>query len=121
MYQAPQWGKATRKTASGATVLATGISTVAGVNLIGIAVHASVTGNTLIQLWAGTTATATAAGLPITGVITFVSATATGIMAVRGGLQRYMPIPAYASGGLCLNTTGDSTDITIYWNPSTGG
>lgn len=109
MYEAPLIGKSTRKTASGATVLATGISTVGGANLIGVMVNASVTGNTLIQLWAGITATATTAGVPITGIITFVSGTAK---------ASYMPIPAYCSGGVCINTTGDCTDITLFWNPA---
>lgn len=117
MYQAPNWGTGTRKTASGATVLSTGVSTVGGVNLIGIAVHASVTGNTLVQLWAGITATSTAAGVPLTGIITFASGTATGLTS----LYRYLPVPAFASGGLCINTTGDTTDITLFWNPSSGG
>ena len=109
MYKAPLIGKSTRKTASGATVLATGISTVGGANLIGIMVNGSVSGRTLIQVWAGTTATATSAGVPITGVLTFAS----GSPAVR-----YMPVPAYCSGGVCLNTTGDCTDITLFWNPA---
>ena len=117
MYQAPQFGTGTRKTASGATVLATGVSTVGGVNLIGVMVHASVTGNTLLQLWAGTTATATAAGSALTGVITFASGTATALSA----LVRYMSIPAFASGGLAINCTGDTTDITLFWNPSGEG
>ena len=91
-------------------MLATGVSTVGGVNLIGVAVHASVTGNTLLQLWAGTTATATAAGVALTGLMTFVSASP--------ARQQYLPIPAYCSGGLALNCTGDTTDITLYWNPA---
>lgn len=115
MYQSPGYGRSTRKTASGATVLATGISTVGGANLLGIAVNASVTGTTVVQLWAGTTATATAAGVPITGLITFVSATATGLTTP---IHRYMPVPAYCSGGLTINTTGDNTDITLFWNPA---
>lgn len=117
MFEAALIGRGTRKTASGATVLATGVSTVGGVNLIGVMVHASVTGNTLLQLWAGTTATATAAGVAITGVITFASGTATGLDA----LVRYMPIPAFCSGGLAINCTGDTTDITLFWNPAGEG
>lgn len=110
-------GRGTRKTASGATVLATGISTVGGANLIGIAVHASVTGNTLVQLWAGTTATSTATGVAITGVITFASGTATGLTS----LYRYLAVPAFCSGGLAINCTGDTTDITLFWNPAGEG
>ena len=117
MYQAPMIGRSTRKTVSGATVLTTitASPTVGGINLIGIMVNASVTGNTLIQLWAGVTATTTAAGAPITGIITFVSATATGLTTP---INRYLSIPAYCSGGLAINTTGDSTDITLFWNPA---
>lgn len=114
MYVAPLIGKGTRKTASGATVLSTGIAATGGANLIGIMVHATVTGNTKIQLWAGTTATATSAGVPITGIMTFASGTATGLTS----LARYLPVPAYCSGGLCINTSGDCTDITLFWNPA---
>lgn len=116
MYESSLIGNATRKTVSGATVLATGVSTVGGVHLIGVSVHASSTGNTLLQLWAGTTATSTAAGVPITGIITFTS----GATSMWGERTKYLPIPAFASGGLCLNCTGDTTDITLYWNPAQG-
>ena len=119
MYQAPMIGRATRKTVAGATVLATltASPTVGGINLIGIMTHATVTGNTIVQLWAGVTATSTAAGTPITGLITFVSATATG---VKDNFAQFMPVPAYCSGGLCINTSGDNTDITLFWNPASG-
>lgn len=110
-------GTATRKTVAGATVLATGVSTVGSVHLIGIMVHASVTGNTTIQLWAGTTATSTAAGVPISGVMTFTSAATS----LYGDRVKYLPFPARASGGLCLNTAGDTVDVTLYWNPGAIG
>lgn len=115
MEGTPAFGIARRLTVAGATVLATGISTVGGANLIGILCNASVTGNTTIQLWAGTTATATAAGLALCGVLTFVSATATGLTR----LGAYLPFPAYASGGLAINIGGDADpDLTLFWNPA---
>lgn len=107
----PLYGRTRRLTVAGATVLATGISTVGGANLIGIMCNATVNGATTIQLWAGVTATATAAGVPISGVITFVSG--------RSPLGTYLEFPAYASGGVAINVGGDADpDLTLYWNPA---
>lgn len=111
----PVFGRGRRLTVAGATVLATGISSVGGAQLIGIMCHASVTGATTIQLWAGTTATGTAAGVALCGVLTFVSATATG----TARLGQFIPFPGYASGGCAINIGGDaSPDLTLYWNPA---
>ena len=110
MFEANQVGRSTRLTVAGVTV----ISTVGSVAIIGVCNNASVTGATTIQIWAGTTATATAAGVPVTGVVTFISGTATGLPCTR-----YLQIPAFCSSGAVVNIAGDaSPDLTLYWNPT---
>ena len=109
MYEASPIGLTRRLNVAGATV----ISTVNSL-LIGVMNNASVTGKTTIQLWAGTTATSTAAGLTLTGVITFVSATATAL-----ACGQFFRVPGYASGGCCVNIAGDANpDLTLFWNPA---
>ena len=112
MYQTNQVGIAKRITAAGVTA----ISTVANVGIVGIACTPSVTGATTIQIWAGVTATNTAAvgsaGSAITGVITFASGTGVAVLA------QYLRVPAYCSGGAIVNVAGDANpDITLFWNP----
>ena len=113
MYEANQAGRAVRITTAGVTVIGSSNG-----NILGVICTPSVTGATTIQLFAGLTATATAAvgsgGKILTGVVTFVSATATAL-----SLARYLDIPAYCSGGALINIAGDANpDITLFWNPA---
>ena len=115
MYKAPLIGRTQRFAAADTTVIGQVSSTVAAqpnINLIGVQANFTVSDQTTIQIWAGTTATATAAGVPITGLLTF--ATATG-----SPVNRFIPVPAYCSGGAVVNIAGQS-DVTIYWNPAGG-
>jgi hypothetical protein len=110
MYEAPLIGRRWSLTAADTTVVGSVSSTVAvqpTMNLIGILANMTVPDQTTIQLWAGTTATATANGKPLTGVITFTTA----------GGTKFLPVPAYCSGGLVVNVAGAS-DITLFWNPA---
>lgn len=114
MFQAPAIGSTQRIVAADTTVVGRVSSTVAvqpNINFLGVMVQMTVADKTTFQLWAGTTATATAAGVPITGIVTF---------ATGSGLARYMPIPAYCSGGACVNITGQA-DVTLFWNPAGRG
>ena len=113
MYKAPLIGRTQRFAAANTTVVGFVSSTVTGqpnINFLGVMVQMSVADKTTFQLWAGTTATATTAGVPLTGVVTF---------ATGSGFARYMPIPAYCSGGAVVNITGQS-DVTLFWNPAGG-
>ena len=113
MFKAPQIGRTQRFAAANTTVVGFVSSTVSvrpNLNFLGVMVHMSVADKTTFQLWAGTTATATAAGVPLTGIVTFASGS---------GFARYLPIPAYCSGGAVVNITGQS-DVTLYWNPAGG-
>jgi hypothetical protein len=80
-------------------------------NLLGIMANMTVADKTTVQLWAGTTATSAAAGLPITGLITFTTAQGVG--------SKFLSVPAYCSGGLVINVAGAS-DVTLFWNPAGG-
>ena len=114
MYKAPLIGRTQRFAAADTTVIGRVSSTVAAqpnINIIGVMTHMSVADKTTIQIWAGTTATATAAGVPITGLITFTTGAGVG--------NRYLPVPAYCSGGAVVDIAGQS-DVTIYWNPAGG-
>lgn len=113
MFKAPLIGRSQRIVAAETTVIGNVSSTVAvqpNINLIGVMTHMTVSDLTTIQIWAGTTATATAAGVPLTGLITF---------ATGSGLSRFLPIPAYCSGGAVIDVAGQS-DITLFWNPAGG-
>ena len=110
MQNSPAWGTPYYVTVTGATVI-----TSANAQIIGILFQSTGTAN--LQIWAGTTATATSAGVPLSGVIRAypTAADATVNKAV------YFPFPAYASGGITINM-GASADprLTLFWNP-TGG
>lgn len=109
MYEGNQVGVTKRVTVAGVTVLSSVNS-----NVLGVACNASVTGRTTIQFWAGTTATATSNGKTLSGVLTFVSATATALAPFQ-----YLRFPAYSSGGCVVNIAGDANpDITLFWNPA---
>ena len=113
MYKAPLIGRSQRFAAANTTVIGRVSSTVAAqpnINIIGVMTHMSVPDKTTIQVWAGTTATATAAGVPITGLVTFTSG---------GAVNRFLPLPAYCSGGAVIDVIGQS-DVTIFWNPAGG-
>ena len=112
MYQAPSIGQIFRLTAANTTCVGSVSSTVAvqpSMNILGVMCQMSVADKTTIQLWAGTTATATTAGVPLTGVITFTTGQGVG--------SKYLPVPAYASGGCVINVAGAS-DIALFWNPA---
>ncbi len=107
MYKAPLIGRSQRIVGADTTVVGQVSSTVAAqpnINLIGVQSNMTVSDKTTIQIWAGVTATGTA----ITGLLTF---------ATGSGLSRYMPVPAYCSGGAVVNIAGQS-DVTLYWNPA---
>lgn len=111
MYVAPLIGVTQRSQGAETTVVGNVSSTVAvqpNINFIGVMAHMTVSDKTTFQLWAGTTATSTAAGKPLTGIVTF---------ATGSGFARYMPIPAYCSGGAVVNITGQA-DVTLFWNPA---
>lgn len=113
MYQAPLIASTQRIVAADTTVVGRVSSTVAtqpNINFLGVMVHMTVSDKTTFQLWAGTTATSTTAGVPLTGIVTF---------ATGSGLSRFMPIPAYCSGGAVVDIAGQS-DVTLYWNPAGG-
>lgn len=113
MFQAPLQARTQRITAADTTVVGNVSSTVAlqpNIFFLGVMTHMTVSDKTTFQLWAGTTATATAAGVPLTGLVTF---------ATGSGLSRFMPIPAYCSGGAVIDVIGQS-DMTLYWNPAGG-
>ena len=96
-------GTASRVTAAGATCLSS-----ANAAVIGVLCCNSATAGT-IQFFAGVTATGATGGKILTGVITFAS----------GSVGAFLPMPVYASGGLCVNIgTADNPDLTIYWNPA---
>jgi len=101
MYEAPQTARTLRIVAADTTAVS---SANPSMNILGVQTHMTVADKTTLQIWAGTTATGTA----LTGIVTF---------ATGGALSRFLQIPAYASGGACINVTGQS-DITLYWNPS---
>ena len=106
----PDYGYAKYISAAGATVVSTVNS-----RLIGILFQASAT--SAIQIWAGTTATATAAGVALSGVIRAYATTGTATVQP----SFYQPFPAYASGGCCVNVTGaGDPSVTLFWCP-TGG
>ena len=113
MFQAPLIGIPHRFSAADTTVVGNVSSTLAqpNINLIGIRANRSVADKTTIQIWAGTTATTTAAGKPLSGLITFTTA--------QGAATNLLPFPAYCSGGCVVNIVGQS-DITLYWNPAGG-
>lgn len=105
MSSAPsnEWGTASRRTTAEVTVIASGVNAA----LIGILFSGTATGS--VQLFAGTTATATAAGVILTGIIrSCVSATA---------LANFVRVPAYCSGGMIVDIGGTSPDVTLFWNP----
>lgn len=103
------FGKPQILTVTGATCL-----TSANANIIGICFQGSATGS--IQIWAGTTATVTAAGAEVSPLIRGYSTTAATSQAAT-----YLSYPAYCSGGITVNV-GDSLDvkITLFWNPAGG-
>ena len=105
MYKAPDVARTKRIVAADTTAIS---SANPNINLLGVATHMTASDKTTLQIWAGTTATTTAAGVPITGIVTF---------STGSGLGRFMPIPAYCSGGAVVNVAGQS-DITLYWNPA---
>lgn len=106
----PDYGYAKYVSAAGATVVSTVNS-----RIIGFLIQSTATGN--IQLWAGTTATSTAAGVALSGVIRAYATT--GSATVQSSV--YFPFPAYASGGCCVNVGGaGDPSVTIFWCP-TGG
>ena len=100
-------GTATRVTGTGVTQI-----TSANAALVGILCCNTATGG-IIQVFAGLTATATAAsgsaGKFLTGIITFAS----------GSVATYIDVPAYASGGMLINIgAAANPDLTLYWNPA---
>jgi hypothetical protein len=101
-------GVATYVTAAGATCVCS-----SNAQIIGILFQSSATAN--VQIWAGTTATATASTITLSGIIR----TTTG--AVSAAPAVYIPFPAYASGGISLNlgASGDPK-LTLFWNPAGG-
>jgi hypothetical protein len=111
MYQAPSIAYTQRIVGAETTVVGRVSSTSTAqpnINLLGILTHMTASDATTVQVWAGITATATARGAPLTGIITF---------ATGSGLSRFMPVPAYCSGGAVVNVTGQS-DVTLYWSPA---
>lgn len=105
----PNFGTAYTITTVGATVV-----TSANAAIIGFQFNGSATGD--VQIWAGTTATAAAAGVPLSGIIRGFATTTSG-----GQVASYYPFPAYCSGGITINigTSGDPR-LTLFWNPAGG-
>ena len=112
MYQSNLIGIPQIFTAADTTTIGNVSSTATqpNINLIGVMAHPSGSDRTIVQIWAGTTATTTAAGVPITGLMVFQS----GAPAVK-----YRRVPAYCSGGAVINITGNSA-VTLFWNPAGG-
>jgi hypothetical protein len=110
MLPGTSFGTATRLTATGASVITSGNSYIIGILFQG-------TGTGSLSLWAGTTATTTAGGSPLSGVIR-AFATAAGATVNPAS---YFPFPAYASGGITVNVpaTADAS-ITLFWAPAGG-
>lgn len=114
MLPGANFGKATRVTASGITAI-----TSANAYIIGVMFNGSGTG--ACQLFAGLTATATAAsgsgGAILSGVIRAYN-TVAGATVVQ---SFYQDFPAYASGGIVINLPSTSDpDVTLFWNPAGG-
>ena len=104
------YGNATYVSVTGAQVL-----TSANAQIIGILFQSSATGS--IQIWAGTTATTTAAGAPLSNVIR--AYVTTGAATAQPAV--YLPFPAYASGGITINVQGSlDPKLTLFWNPAGG-
>lgn len=97
----PLAAKATRYTGTGAFCL-----TSANAAVVAIVCANSATAGSF-QLFAGVTATGT--GRALSGIVTFAT--------ISQGIQP-MHIPAYGSGGLCINIgAAANPDLTIYWSP----
>lgn len=100
----PQYGYGfpTRVTGTGLSVIASRDAAVVGVLCCNSATQGA------IQLFCGTTATATASGRIGSGVITFAS----------GSISQFIFTPLDAKGGLIVNIgAAANPDLTIYWNP----
>ena len=113
MYQAPTIGYTQRSQGAETTVVGNVSSTVAvqpNINLLGVMAHMTESDKTTIQFWAGVTATTATNGKAVTGIITF---------ATGSGFARYMPVPAYCSGGCVVDITGQA-DVTLFWSPAGG-
>ena len=107
MNQGPNFGCAYVVSATGALCI-----TSADSQILGILFQGSATGS--LQIWAGTTATATSAGAPLSYVIKAFSTT--GSVTAQNAV--YYPFPAYASGGITINVPGtNDPKLTLFWNP----
>ena len=103
-------GTAYRATVAGVTCV-----TSANANIMGILFTGTATGT--CQIWAGTTATATSNGVPLSGIIrAFVT---TGAATSQSAV--WYPFPAYASGGFTIDVGGaQDPSLTLFWNPAGG-
>src|SRR5512146_1734958 len=110
MPQDLSYGTAYHATVTGAVCITSGNS-----HIFGVLFQGTATGN--VQIWAGTTATATAAGVPLSGVIRAYATT--GSATVQSAV--YYPFPAYASGGITINVGGSlDPQLTLFWSPVGG-
>ena len=99
MYIANTIGKATRVTGTGLQT----ITSVSGVNLIGILSCCSATATGVFSLFHGVTA----------------SSTACYAVFASGSVAQYLPMPAYLSGGYTINVPAIANpDFTLFWNPA---
>jgi hypothetical protein len=88
--------------------------TSANAYIVGVLFHGSATNS--IRLWAGVTATSTASGSPLAGIL-YGNPTA----AATVNVPTYLPFPAYCSGGITMQIVGSGDpNITLFWNPAGG-
>ena len=102
-----QYSTAFRGTATGNVAI-----TSSNAHIMGVMFNGTGTGG--IRIFAGTTATVTAAGVYLGSVIAYPTvANATVNAAV------YYPFPAYCSGGITINIQPSADpQLTLFWNPA---
>lgn len=100
-----EYGTPTRVVTSGKSFISSG-----NAHLIGVTFHGS--GTARVQFFAGATCSSS-----LTGVIHAYRTAA----AATANTAVWMPVPAYCSGGFCVDAGATlDPDLTIYWNPVGG-